>query len=103
MAARHLMFAMMLLAGAALAAIPRAGLAGNAPPARAASGPTSQDLLNAASDSANWMLPAGNYRGNRQVNENEITPENVGNLRVSWTFNIPNAGVLEASPIVYHG
>ncbi len=103
MAARHLMLAMMLLAGAALAAIPGAGLAQNAPPARAVSGPTSQDLLNAASDSADWMLPAGNYSGDRQVNENEITPENVGNLRVSWTFNIPNARVLEVSPIVYHG
>jgi alcohol dehydrogenase (cytochrome c) len=103
MATSRLTLAAVLLAGSALATMPGAASAQNAPAAQAVSGPTSQDLLNAASDSADWMLPAGNYSDNRQVNETEITPENVGNLRVAWTFNIPNAGVLEVSPIVYHG
>ena len=41
------------------------------------SGPTSEDLLNAAKDTANWILPAGNYSGNRLVAESEIGPQNV--------------------------
>ena len=84
-----------LLAGAAAFALPAAAFS--------QSGPSSSALLKAQSDSANWILPAGNYTGNRQVKESEITPANVGQMKVAWTFDIPGKGPVEASPIVWNG
>ena len=101
----------MLLAGVAvLAAVGIASAqssssppATSSPSASSSSGPSSQALLDAAKDSANWILPAGNYSGNRQVAENEISPDNVGQMKVAWTFTIPGNGPVEASPIVWDG
>jgi alcohol dehydrogenase (cytochrome c) len=84
-----------LLAGAAMFVLPRAAFS--------QAGPSSSALLKAQSDSANWILPAGNYTGNRQVKEGEITPANVGQMKVAWTFDIPGKGPVEASPIVWNG
>ena len=52
-----------LLAGVAIVVLTGSAVAANS----TSSGPTSEDLLNAAKDMANWMLPAGNYSGNRLV------------------------------------
>src|SRR6185437_2029754 len=40
---------------------------------------------------------------NRQVAENEISPQNVDQMKVAWTFKIPEKGPIEASPIVWDG
>jgi alcohol dehydrogenase (cytochrome c) len=84
-----------LLAGAAAFALPGVAFS--------QSGPSSSALLKAQSDSANWILPAGNYSGNRQVKESKITPDNVDQMKVAWTFDIPGKGPVEASPIVWDG
>jgi alcohol dehydrogenase (cytochrome c) len=84
-----------LLAGIASVAIP--GLAS------AQSGPSSQAFMQAGEQSENWILPAGNYTGNRQVKESEISPQNVDQLKVAWSFKIPTDGPIEASPIVWDG
>ena len=84
-----------LLVGIALIAAPDLS---NAQP-----GPSSDALLNAGSDSSNWVLPAGDYSGNRQIKESEISPENVGQMQVGWTFNIPENGPIETTPIVLDG
>ena len=52
--------AVLALAGPAIAAGPSAAQSQSNQP-----GPSSDTLLNAASDTANWMLPAGNYSDNR--------------------------------------
>ena len=92
-------------AGALLSAAPLAALA-------ASSGPTSKDFMQGAStssnkmgpnNSANWILPAGNYSGNRLVHEGEITADNVGQLKPAWTFKIPDNSPIEASPIEWDG
>ena len=77
-----------LLAGAAAFALPGAAFS--------QSGPSSSALLKAQSDSANWILPAANYSGNRQVKESKITPDNVDQMKVAWTFDIPAKGPVEA-------
>ena len=69
----------------------------------AAGGPTSDQLLKSATDSSNWILPAGSYSGNRQVDENQISPQNVDQMKVAWTFKIPDQAPVEASPIVWDG
>lgn len=84
-----------LLAGVAVLAVPGIGLA--------QTGPSAETLVKAAGDSASWMLPAGNYTGNRQVTEREIGPDNLGQMQVAWTFKIPGGGPVEASPIVWNG
>ena len=66
-------------------------------------GPSAQDLINSQNDASNWILPAGDYSGNRQVKEKEIGPSNVDQMQVAWTFNIPKNGPIESSPIVWDG
>src|SRR4029077_18807345 len=46
--------------------------------AKAAPGPSTQDLLNAENDQVHWILPARSYSGNRQIEESEIGPQDVG-------------------------
>ncbi len=89
------LLATALLAGAAALALPGLSLA--------QMGPSSSTLLKSSSDSSNWILPAGSYSGNRQVEESEITPDNVNNMKVAWTFKVPDKGPVEASPIVWNG
>jgi alcohol dehydrogenase (cytochrome c) len=84
-----------LLGGVAALAVP--GLT------MAQTGPSSDTLLKQSDAGANWILPAGNYSGNRQVKESEIGPQNVDQLKVAWSFKIPDAGPVEASPIVWDG
>src|SRR4249920_1747933 len=45
--------------------------AGGGALAQTARGPSTENLLKADNDSANWMLPARSYSGNRQVDESE--------------------------------
>ncbi len=85
----------VLLTGVAVIALPFM--------AQARSGPSSDALLNLKPDSASWILPAGNYSGNRQIEESEISPQNIDKMKVAWTFKIPDGGPIEASPIVWDG
>jgi alcohol dehydrogenase (cytochrome c) len=66
-------------------------------------GPTAQDFTNPIDEASYWILPAGDYSGNRQIKEKEIGPSNVDQMQVAWTFNIPQNGPIEASPIVWNG
>lgn len=96
----------MLLGSAAVFALAGPAIAAGPSEAQSQSnqsGPSSDALLNAASDTANWILPAGNYSDNRQVAEKEISRENVDQMKVAWTFKIPGKGPVEASPIVWNG
>ena len=85
----------VLLTGVAVIALPIM--------AHAETGPSSDALMNPKADSANWTLPAGQYSGNRQVKESEISPQNIDAMKVAWTFKIPDGDPIEASPIVWNG
>ncbi|MGH7051088.1 MAG: pyrroloquinoline quinone-dependent dehydrogenase, partial [Acetobacteraceae bacterium] len=96
-----------LKAGAAYLAPAALGLAAvvalGAGTALAQDTPNATDFLNAATDSANWILPHKSYSGNQYTNATEINAGNVGNLHLAWTFHPADTGPMEVSPIVYNG
>jgi alcohol dehydrogenase (cytochrome c) len=67
------------------------------------SSPTAEDYVNAGQDAANWILPAKAYSGNRYSTLGGITPDNVGQLKHAWTFQVSDDGPMEVAPIVWHG
>jgi alcohol dehydrogenase (cytochrome c) len=71
--------------------------------AHAQSTPSPQEFLNAAKDSANWILPAKSYSGNHYTTAAQITPANVRGLKPAWKFKVDDSGPMEVSPIVYNG
>ncbi|HEY3846905.1 MAG TPA: PQQ-binding-like beta-propeller repeat protein [Acetobacteraceae bacterium] len=71
--------------------------------AQAQTTPSPQEFLNAASDTANWILPAKSYSGNHYTNATQISPTNVSGLQRAWTFKVDDSGPMEVSPIVYNG
>jgi alcohol dehydrogenase (cytochrome c) len=71
--------------------------------AQAQSTPSPQEFLNAAKDSANWILPAKSYSGNHYTTAAQITPANVRGLKPAWKFKVDDSGPMEVSPIVYNG
>jgi alcohol dehydrogenase (cytochrome c) len=65
--------------------------------------PSADAYVAADKDSANWILPARNYSGNRYVSGAQITTANVGTLKRAWTANVDARGPLEVAPIVWNG
>jgi len=59
-----------------------------------------EEVMKLASDPANWAMPTGDYANTRFSKLDQITPDNVGDLKVAWTFS---TGVLrghEGGPLV---
>ncbi len=52
---------------------------------------------------ANWPSYNGDYTGRRYSALNQITPENVGQLRAQWVFHLPRSSELEVTPVVIDG
>jgi len=53
-----------------------------------------------AADPANWAIPTGDYANTRYSKLDQITSDNVGDMKVSWTFS---TGVLrghEGGPLI---
>ncbi|MGH7040954.1 MAG: pyrroloquinoline quinone-dependent dehydrogenase [Acetobacteraceae bacterium] len=94
--------ATLVAAGALLSAAPLAAMA--ATPSNA-EGPTAQNFmaLSSTGSQSDWILPAGNYSGNRFLKEDQITSTNVGQLQTAWTFTIPDDAPIETSPIMWNG
>jgi alcohol dehydrogenase (cytochrome c) len=90
-------FQIELLASVAFLAI------GGVSPAQTAPAASTEGPLNADLDGANWLLPAHNYSGNRQVEESEIGPQNVDQMKVAWTFKLPGNDPVETAPLVGGG
>jgi alcohol dehydrogenase (cytochrome c) len=93
-----------LFRGMGVLAIAGALLIATVPRASAAeTGPTSETYANAGSDTANWVLPAHDYSGNRYLSSSLITPSNVTGLKRAWRFRIPDDSPIETAPIVWNG
>jgi PQQ-dependent dehydrogenase (methanol/ethanol family) len=59
-----------------------------------------EELIRLSHDAKQWVMPAGNYANTRYSTLKQITADNVGKLRVAWTFS---TGVLrghEGAPLV---
>ena len=66
--------------------------------------PVTQEQLNgAAKNTSNFLLTNGNYAQTRFHPANQITRDNVKNLRVAWIFQTDVKESLETSPIVIDG
>src|SRR3954447_4726827 len=61
-----------------------------------------QRIADAAREPGNWLTYSGNYQGHRYSPLTEITPANVGGLKVRWAYQFPNPRT-EVSPIVVDG
>src|SRR6267142_1753883 len=69
---------------------------------QAATGPT-QEELNQATRSTEWLLPNHDYAGVRYVNLNQITPDNAASLRPVCAFQGADLNRALNNPIVYGG
>ncbi len=63
---------------------------------------TSERLENAAREPQNWLTYWGDLRGRHYSGLDEITPANVKNLALDWTYQF-GGGNVETSPIVADG
>jgi alcohol dehydrogenase (cytochrome c) len=50
-----------------------------------------------------WPSYNGDERGNRHTLLDQITPANVGGMRLKWTFPVPGSRNLKATPVVVGG
>ena len=50
-----------------------------------------------------WPTYHGSYTGNRHSPLQQITRDNVKDLRAEWIYNIPGSSRLEGTPIVVDG
>ncbi len=100
-------FRTKLQAGSAHLALAVAGVAVaislGASSARAQTTPSAQEFVNAAADTANWILPAKSYFGNHYTGAMQINRDNASGLHLAWKFQVPDAGPMENSPIIYNG
>ena len=69
-------------------------------------GPSYTDLLAGFGDSERWLTYSGDYSGKRHSPLQQITPENVSQLRPIWTFQTgttTRGRGFEATPLVDDG
>lgn len=59
-------------------------------------------IVDSAKEPQNWMTYSGNYAGHRHSLLEQITPANVGGLKVKWMYQYPNRRTA-VSPIVVDG
>ena len=64
---------------------------------------TNEDLLHADENPGNWLTYSGNYQGHRHSRLDQITPSNVGELRLKWVFQRQIREKFETSPLVVDG
>jgi alcohol dehydrogenase (cytochrome c) len=62
-----------------------------------------QRLVKAASEPDNWLTYSGNYSAHRFSALKELTPANVGGLKVRWVYQMTSRHAIETSPIVVDG
>ncbi len=63
--------------------------------------PVTTEMIAAGGQGGDWLTYAGDYAGTRHSPLSEITPANVGNLRLAWVADLPTDGSdEESSPIV---
>src|ERR1700676_401656 len=58
-------------------------------------------LLHPPADS--WPLYHGDYSGRRHSLLTQITPQNVGNLSLSWAFQTNQSAQIKSSPLLVDG
>jgi alcohol dehydrogenase (cytochrome c) len=67
------------------------------------SGPTQQELNEAAHSAKNWLHPNHDYAGTRYVELKQITPANVNSLRPVCMYQTKERVPTQTNPLVYDG
>ena len=57
-------------------------------------------LLRADDEPGSWLTYSGNYRSQRFSRLDDITPDNVANLRPVWVYQVQGPGQVETTPLV---
>ena len=60
-----------------------------------------QRIANA--EPGDWLTYSGNYQAHRFSSLNQLTPDNVAKLKVTWLYQAQEKGYLETSPLVADG
>jgi glucose dehydrogenase len=60
-------------------------------------------ILRAASEPQNWLTYSGNVQSHRHSLLTQVTPANVKNLELQWTFQALSLEKFEATPIALDG
>lgn len=64
---------------------------------------TAERLLAAADDTANWLTHGRDYREQRHVSLTQINDDNIGELGLAWTVELPTTDGFSATPLVIDG
>src|SRR5436309_13980281 len=64
---------------------------------------TFERLRNSDREPQNWMHYWGNYQGTHYSALKQITKNNVANLQLQWSIQLPAASALETEPLVIDG
>src|SRR5438477_4775424 len=64
---------------------------------------TFERLRNSDREPQNWMHYWGNYRGTHYSALKQITKDNVANLQLQWSIQLPGRSELESEPLVIDG
>jgi PQQ-dependent dehydrogenase (methanol/ethanol family) len=59
-----------------------------------------QDLVRLSQDDKQWVMPAKNYASTRYSGLNQITKDNVGQLKLAWSFSLGVPRGQEAAPLI---
>jgi lanthanide-dependent methanol dehydrogenase len=70
------------------------------PPAALSQPGQAEDLVELSRDPGQWIMPAKNYASTRYSELDQINPENVGQLRLSWSFSVGKDRGQESAAIV---
>ena len=60
-------------------------------------------IVKAESEPNNWLTYGGSYKSQRFTELAQINKQNVAQLKPLWVYQIRQAGIIEASPIVVDG
>ena len=64
---------------------------------------TAERLANAAKEPANWLSYSGELSGQRYSSLDQITPANIGSLKLKWVYQAAQQGGWQTSPLVVDG
>ena len=60
-------------------------------------------ILRADKEPQNWLTYSGNTSSQRYSGLNQITPANVGNIKLQWAFQARSTEKFESTPLVVDG
>ena len=60
-------------------------------------------IVSSSADPGSWLTYSGNYSAHRYSPLTQLTPANVGNLRVKWMYQTREQSRFETSPVVADG